>query len=107
MPDAAYARNVKHEAQGWYRDPYGLHEDRYFSAGVPTKLVRDSGSESYDKPPARPLPDTPLLPPISAADEENHGSDLRRADEAANEDPYSAAAARRAAFDVFDIGWPI
>lgn len=24
------------KAQGWYRDPYRLHEDRYFSDGQPS-----------------------------------------------------------------------
>jgi hypothetical protein len=47
-------------AQGWYRDPYLVHEDRYFSAGEPTKLVRDCGIESYDPPPAGP-PKTALV----------------------------------------------
>jgi len=106
-PDAAYLGSVNQEAQGWYRDPYGLHEDRYFSAGVPTKLVRDAGSESYDEPSARPLPETQLVPAPSADGDENHGSDLRRADEASSDDPYSAEAAKRAAFDVMDSGWPI
>jgi hypothetical protein len=41
-------------AQGWYRDPYLVHEDRYFSAGQPTKLVRDGGIEDYDPPPDGP-----------------------------------------------------
>jgi hypothetical protein len=36
------------KAQGWYRDPYGIHDDRYFSDGQPTKLVRDGSAESYD-----------------------------------------------------------
>ncbi len=37
---------------GWHEDPYGIHEDRWVSVdGVPTKLVRDSGQESYDPPP--------------------------------------------------------
>ena len=36
---------------GWTIDPYGLHEQRYFSGGRPTKLVRDNGLESYDEPP--------------------------------------------------------
>lgn len=40
------------EAEGWYRDPYLVHEDRWFSAGQPTKLVRDAGIEDYD--PLRP-----------------------------------------------------
>jgi hypothetical protein len=40
------------ELQGWSYDPFGLHEARYFSAGRPTKLVRDGNVESYDEPPA-------------------------------------------------------
>jgi len=65
-------------AQGWYRDPYGLHQDRYFSAGRPTKLVRDGELESFDEPPAQPLPEGELVSaePPSPAD----GSDLLRAD---------------------------
>jgi hypothetical protein len=39
------------EVQGWYVDPYHLHECRYFSSGNPTKLVRDGVIESYDEPP--------------------------------------------------------
>jgi hypothetical protein len=38
--------------QGWHSDPFGVHEARYFSAGQPTKLVRDGGTESYDEPPS-------------------------------------------------------
>jgi hypothetical protein len=37
--------------QGWYSDPYGSHDDRWFSSGRPTSLVRDQGAESYDEPP--------------------------------------------------------
>ncbi|HXB46781.1 MAG TPA: hypothetical protein VNW50_03390 [Streptosporangiaceae bacterium] len=37
--------------QGWFLDPFGAHEARYFSDGSPTRLVRDSGVESYDEPP--------------------------------------------------------
>ena len=40
--------------QGWSEDPFGLHEARYFSAGRPTKLVRDGRIESYDEPPSGP-----------------------------------------------------
>ena len=37
---------------GWHRDPYGIHEERWVSGeGMPTKLVRDGGQESYDPPP--------------------------------------------------------
>ncbi len=39
---------------GWERDPYGIHELRYFSQGNPTKLVKDGEVESYDDPPAGP-----------------------------------------------------
>jgi hypothetical protein len=38
---------------GFHPDPYRIHEERYISAsGLPTKLVRDGGIETYD-----PLPD--------------------------------------------------
>jgi hypothetical protein len=39
------------DADGWQSDPFGLHEQRYFSLGRPTKLVRDGTVESYDEPP--------------------------------------------------------
>jgi hypothetical protein len=29
-------------AEGWYVDPFGSHEARWFSDGVPTGLVRES-----------------------------------------------------------------
>ncbi|HXL96594.1 MAG TPA: hypothetical protein VN969_47405 [Streptosporangiaceae bacterium] len=37
--------------QGWHPDPFGVHERRHFSAGRPTKLVRDGAAECYDEPP--------------------------------------------------------
>jgi hypothetical protein len=40
--------------QGWAADPFQLHEARYFSAGRPTKLVRDGTIETYDDPPSPP-----------------------------------------------------
>jgi hypothetical protein len=66
------------KAQGWYRDPYLVHEDRYFSDGQPTKLVRDGGIETYDPPPDE-SPKTALveLPPAQPTS----GSDLRRIDD--------------------------
>jgi hypothetical protein len=42
--------------QGWSADPFGVHQARYFSAGRPTKLVRDGDAESYDEPPSGPYP---------------------------------------------------
>jgi hypothetical protein len=69
-------------AQGWYRDPYGVHEDRYFSQGLPTKLVRDGGRESYDLPPDQPLPGADLIPAEQPGGEAADGSDVLRADQA-------------------------
>jgi hypothetical protein len=64
-------------AQGWYRDPYGVHEDRYFSAGHPTKLVRDGDVEAYDPPPSGP-PEKELVE--ASGNQAADGSDLLRAD---------------------------
>jgi len=82
-PDTgAWRYQVK--AQGWYRDPYRVHEDRYFSDGQPTKLVRDGSTECYDAPP----PGPPQMELVEvAASQPADGSDLRRADD------YSAAPA--------------
>jgi hypothetical protein len=33
---------------GWHPDPFGMHEERYFNRGEPTRLIRDSGIEPYD-----------------------------------------------------------
>jgi len=41
-------------AEGWYVDPYGLHDARWFSDGHPTALVRDHRVESRDAPPSIP-----------------------------------------------------
>jgi hypothetical protein len=43
-------------AQGWYRDPYGRHGERWVSGGRPTTLVRDGDAESYDPPGAEESP---------------------------------------------------
>jgi len=74
---------------GWYRDPYQEHEDRYFSEGKPTKLVRDSGRESFDPPPERPWtgPPVPVTAPPVASPSSN-GNRMRRADDAEREAPY-------------------
>jgi len=49
-------------AQGWHRDPFELHEDRWFSGGQPTHLVRDHDVESYDEPPPDESPALPVSP---------------------------------------------
>jgi hypothetical protein len=84
------------QAEGWFRDPYQTHEDRWMSAGLPTKLVRDDGLESYDPPPDRPLPEGDLVPAEQAAGDATDGSDLRRADDA-NGGTYDPAEARSGA----------
>ena len=38
--------------EGWFTDPYGIHEARWLSAGEPTKLVRDQGVVAYDAIPS-------------------------------------------------------
>jgi hypothetical protein len=40
------------EEEGWYVDPYRIHEARWISAGVPTALVRDGDVETQDPPPS-------------------------------------------------------
>lgn len=47
---------VNNEPQGWYQDPFRRHEARYFSAGRPTRFVRDGNVESYDDPLVAGLP---------------------------------------------------
>ncbi len=46
--------------EGWFKDPYELHQDRWFSDGTPTQLVRDGAVESTDPPPGQP-PRRPLI----------------------------------------------
>jgi hypothetical protein len=65
-------------AEGWYRDPFDVHADRWFSDGRPTALVRDGADEANDPPPVAeytgPLTD-------SVVDVPTDGSDLARADD--------------------------
>ena len=89
-------------AQGWYLDPYGIHQDRWFSQGQPTKLVRDEGRECYDPAPDQPLPVGDLVPAAVGGEDVGDGADLRRADDASS-DPFDPEKARRAAFDIFGM----
>jgi len=57
----------QHFLQGWHADPFGLHEQRYFSAGRPTKLVRDGRVEAYDEPPAQQVPRENIAGPASGS----------------------------------------
>jgi hypothetical protein len=67
------------EEEGWFTDPFGLHEARWLSFGKPTKLVRDGAVESYDEPPAEDPPNVPVR--IEPEVEANDGADLIRAGE--------------------------
>jgi hypothetical protein len=71
---------VAHDTiEGWYLDPFGVHEARWFSDGAPTALVRDKdGAESNEAPPSTTFQgDLQPVPEPAAAD----GEDLLRADE--------------------------
>lgn len=70
-------------AEGWYLDPYGIHENRWYSDGQPTALVRDGGVEAQDEPPSGAQPGE--LEPVPDPQSEN-GTDLKRAGEATNKD---------------------
>jgi hypothetical protein len=84
-------------AEGWYEDPFGVHEARWFSDGLPTALVRDGRSESQDAPP-RATYDGDVTPvDVEHAD---GGDDLLRAD--SDEGPFDARTGSRAAWDTFD-----
>jgi hypothetical protein len=66
MPPRGLPRNISDmtsgEPQGWYEDPFRLHEARYFSGGRPTKLVRNGDLESYDEPPSEGVPGSAAAP---------------------------------------------
>lgn len=77
-------------AQGWYEDPYGIHQDRWFSSGKPSNLVRDGGVESRDLPPGTPY--VGKLIPASAAGPAADGADLLRAGDREKADYWDVAA---------------
>ena len=64
-------------AEGWYLDPFGLHEARWISDGSPTALVRDGTNESHDDPPSTTFEGP--LEPVPEADSGN--ADTRRTDD--------------------------
>ena len=83
-------------AQGWYRDPYRIHGDRWFSDGRPTRLVRDRDVESYDDPP----PWEPAEPLVPVPPRPGDSSDTKRADAATRVDQtYDAKEAFMAVVD--------
>jgi hypothetical protein len=84
-------------AEGWYVDPYRAHEDRWYSDGNPTALVRDAGVESHEPPPSNVDPTEPLVRTDATGTAVN-ADDLRRADAA---DPVRPNDYTDAAFDGF------
>ena len=78
------------DEEGWYSDPYQLHEHRWFSDGAPTALVRDGGTTSQDPP-----PDTPFVevPSLIESPQSRGVDDLRRSGQTQGEsvDPVDAA----------------
>jgi len=75
--------------EGWYRDPFGLHEARWFSDGTPTALVRDGRAESRDDPPS-----SHYEGPVEPIEDEGESSpdDLRRADDGQSDRPLDEEA---------------
>jgi hypothetical protein len=45
------------QRDGWFDDPYGKHDGRYFSQGQPTNRVRDGNRFFFEEPPTEPAPD--------------------------------------------------
>ena len=71
--------------EGWYTDPYGVHEARWMSQGTPTPLVRDDGVEGHDPAPDGP----PKVIPVRLG-EGGSPSDLRRSDDAERKSPLKS-----------------
>ena len=83
-PDEDGARRQFDLDQGWFTDPWGLHDARGISLGKATDLVRDGRVEAHDPPPNTPPTVTPALIPAEAPGQVGAG-DLRRADDAERE----------------------
>jgi hypothetical protein len=92
---ASDADEVDGSEEGWYKDPYGIHEQRWVSKGRPTSLVGDQGVEGQDEVPDRP-PSRPFLP--ATTDESSFGRDMVRADDPDKEPIPSAYDMQEAAY---------
>lgn len=91
-------------AEGWYKDPYRKHDDRWFSDGKPTSLVRDGRIESRDPPPDTPLP--MRLVRSETSNQASDGNDLLRADDAEREPPYDRDKAVEEELDTLTLWGP-
>jgi hypothetical protein len=87
------------DQEGWFTDPFLVHEERWLSNGRPTKLVKDRGVESFDQPPDRPPTQTPTR--IEADATATGGSDPQRADGAQTGQVVDPSAFKMAAWDSF------
>lgn len=91
------------EAEGWYEDPFSVHQHRWFSAGVPTSLVRDDGIEGKDPPPEDRFDGS--LEMVTTDNPESGGNDLRRVGDRQGE-PYDPRKAFDTALDA-TAWWPM
>ena len=91
------------EAEGWYEDPFTVHQHRWFSAGVATSLVRDDGIEGKDPPPDDHF-DGPLVM-VTSEKSDSGGNDLRRVGDRQGE-PYDPLKAFDKALDA-TTWWPM
>jgi hypothetical protein len=87
-------------AEGWYRDPFGTHEARWFSDGTATALVRDGEVEAHDPPPdvAEGVEGTE---PEELPEEATSPLDTLRADDAEVTDGGDSRTPAEAALDAF------
>jgi hypothetical protein len=90
--------------EGWYQDPYGSHEARWFSVGTPTALVRDAGVEAHDPPPADAT--SGVVEPNELPEETSGASDVLRADDAEAGAPADGRTPGEAALDAFPQSAP-
>ena len=77
-------------AEGWYQDPYRIHQYRWFSMGRPSPLVRDGAIESNDAPPDMPSVGS-LLPGGNTTGPTVNGADFQRAGDGKKGDNRGAA----------------
>jgi hypothetical protein len=87
------------DQEGWFTDPYGVHEARWLSDGRPTKLVRDGEVESYDEPPPGEFSIVPER--LEEDPSASYGSDLVRSDDAEAGDPSDPTSQTMEALDSF------
>lgn len=78
------------EAEGWFEDPYRIHQYRWISMGRPSGLVRDGLIESKDAPPDMPYVGV-LVPESNTTGPGANGADLQRAGNGQKGDYWDAA----------------